>query len=98
VIYEDEIPANNVTTDNEIHVPIGRPIKLELVSNDVIHSFWLPNMHGKKDLVPNYPTTFYFEADKPGTYWGQCAEFCGYEHAKMRFQVTAESQKPSTRG
>jgi cytochrome c oxidase subunit 2 len=92
VEYVDEAtPGNNVMTANEIHVPVGRPVKMHLQSNDVIHSLWMPNMHGKKDLVPIYPTTFYFEADKPGEYWGQCAEFCGYEHAKMRFQVTAES-------
>ena len=66
-------------------------VKVMLQSNDVIHSLWMPNMHGKKDLIPNYPTTFYFQADKPGTYWGQCAEFCGYQHAKMRFSVMAES-------
>ncbi|HEY0458439.1 MAG TPA: cytochrome c oxidase subunit II [Pyrinomonadaceae bacterium] len=89
--YQNAVPSNNVTTANEIHLPAGRPIKLVLQSNDVIHSFWLPNMHGKKDLVPNYPTVFYFQADKPGTYWGQCAEYCGYQHAKMRFIVTVES-------
>lgn len=89
--YQDTVPSNNVTTANELHLPTGRPIKLILQSNDVIHSFWLPNLHGKKDLVPNYPTTFYFQADKPGSYWGQCAEYCGYQHAKMRFTVTAES-------
>jgi cytochrome c oxidase subunit II len=89
--YRDAIPANNVTTANELHLPVGRPVRLELQSNDVIHSFWLPNLHGKKDLIPNYPTTFYFQADKPGTYWGQCAEFCGYQHAKMRFIVIAEA-------
>jgi cytochrome c oxidase subunit 2 len=93
VVYEDAVPSNNVTTDNEIHVPVGRPIKVELRTSDVIHSFWLPNMHGKKDLIPNYPTTLYFQADRPGTYWGQCAEFCGYEHAKMRFIVVAETQE-----
>ncbi|HEY0426700.1 MAG TPA: cytochrome c oxidase subunit II [Pyrinomonadaceae bacterium] len=91
VEYEDPTPSNNVTTANEIHIPVGRPIKLELESNDVIHSFWLPNLHGKKDLVPNYPTTFYFQADKAGTYSGQCAEYCGYQHAKMRFIVVAEA-------
>jgi cytochrome c oxidase subunit II len=88
--YRYDVPDSNVMTANEIHIPVGRPIKLELRSNDVIHSFWLPNLHGKKDLIPNYPTTFYFMADKPGTYWGQCAEFCGYQHAKMRFIVIAE--------
>jgi len=91
VEYQDSIPSNNVQTANELYLPVGRPVKLELQSNDVIHSFWLPNMHGKKDLIPNYPTTFYFQADKPGIYWGQCAEFCGYQHAKMRFIVVAES-------
>ena len=91
--YQDPTPANMVTTANEIHIPVGRPIKLELVSHDVIHSFWLPNLHGKKDLIPNYPTTLFFQADEPGIYWGQCAEFCGFEHAKMRFMVIAEPQE-----
>jgi cytochrome c oxidase subunit 2 len=88
---DDHQPSNNVVAGNEIHIPVGRPVRVDLVSHDVIHSFWLPNLHGKKDLIPNYPTTIYFQADKPGIYWGQCAEFCGYEHAKMRLMVTAES-------
>jgi len=91
--YQDPTPANMVTTANEIHIPVGRPIKIELVSHDVIHSFWLPNLHGKKDLIPNYPTTIYFQADQPGVYWGQCAEYCGFEHAKMRFMVIAEPKE-----
>ena len=91
--YKDPTPSNMVTTSNEIHIPVGRPIKLELVSHDVIHSFWAPNFHGKKDLIPNYPTTLFFRADEPGVYWGQCAEFCGFEHAKMRFMVIAEPQE-----
>ncbi|MBV9215780.1 MAG: cytochrome c oxidase subunit II [Acidobacteria bacterium] len=90
--YQDEgNPSHNVLTANELHVPVGRAIKVLLQSTDVIHSLWMPNLHGKKDLVPLYPTTFYFEASRPGTYWGQCAEFCGYQHAKMRFMVVAES-------
>jgi cytochrome c oxidase subunit 2 len=93
VEYQGATPSENVTTANEIHIPVGRPIRLELESNDVIHSFWLPNLHGKKDLVPNYPTVFYFQADKPGTYSGQCAEYCGYQHAKMRFIVVAEAEE-----
>jgi cytochrome c oxidase subunit 2 len=93
VDYQDPTPANMVTTANEIHIPVGRTIKLELVSHDVIHSFWLPNLHAKKDLIPNYPTTIFFQADRPGVYWGQCAEFCGFEHAKMRFMVIAEPQE-----
>ncbi len=92
VEYQDEsTPSNNVMTANELHVPVGARVKVMLQSNDVIHSLWMPNLDGKKDLVPIYPTTFYFEADKPGTYWGQCAEFCGYQHAKMRIAITAES-------
>src|SRR3954467_557048 len=91
--YQDPTPANMVTTANEIHIPVGRPIKIELVSHDVIHSFWLPNLHGKKDLIPNYPTTIYFQADQPGMCCGQCAEYCGFEHAKMRFMVIAEPKE-----
>jgi cytochrome c oxidase subunit II len=91
VDYIDAIPSNNITTANELHLPVGRTVKVELQSNDVIHSIWLPNMHGKKDLIPNYPTMFYFRPDKVGTYWGQCAEFCGYQHAKMRFIVVVET-------
>lgn len=92
VEYQDEKTAgNNVTTANEIHVPVGRTVKLMLQSNDVIHSLWMPNLHGKKDLIPIYPTTLYFRADRPGTFWGQCAEFCGYQHAKMRIIITAET-------
>ena len=95
--YQDTVPSNNVTTANELRLPAGRPIKLILQSTDVIHSFWIPNLHGKKDLIPNYPTVFYFQADKAGTYWGQCAEFCGYQHAKMRFIVTVESPEDFAR-
>jgi cytochrome c oxidase subunit 2 len=96
--YQDAaVPSTNVTTANELHLPAGRPIKLILQSTDVIHSFWIPNLHGKKDLIPNYPTVFYFQAEKTGTYWGQCAEFCGYQHAKMRFIVTVESPEDFAR-
>ena len=86
-----------VTTANEIHIPVGRPIKIDLISHDVIHSFWVPNLHGKKDLIPNYPTTIYLRADQPGVYWGQCAEYCGFEHAKMRLMVIAEPAEDFTR-
>jgi cytochrome c oxidase subunit II len=91
--YQEDIPSNNITTANELHLPVGRVVELELQSNDVIHSFWAPNLHGKKDLVPNYPTTFYFRPDKVGTFHGQCAEFCGYQHAKMRFVVVVHTQE-----
>lgn len=88
--YEHANPTNNIDTANEIHIPVGRAIQLKLVSNDVIHSFWVPNLHGKKDLIPGHPTAMWLRADSPGTYNGQCAEFCGHQHAHMRFKVIAE--------
>jgi cytochrome c oxidase subunit 2 len=88
--FEDSTPSNIFTTANEIHIPVGRPIEFELQSPDVIHSFWIPNLHGKRDMIPGHPTRTILQADKAGTYWGQCAEFCGYQHAKMRFKVVAE--------
>jgi cytochrome c oxidase subunit 2 len=90
VQYQDATPANILTDANEIHLPVGRVVQIELHSPDVIHSFWVPNLHGKKDIIPDHPTTIWLRADKPGDYWGQCAEFCGYQHAKMRLLVVAE--------
>jgi cytochrome c oxidase subunit II len=88
--YEDAIPSNIFVTANEIHIPTGRPVKFELESADVIHSFWIPNLHGKKDLVPGYKTDTWLQADRAGTYEGRCAEYCGYQHAKMRLVLVAE--------
>jgi cytochrome c oxidase subunit II len=90
VCYDDPVPSKIVRTANEIHIPVGRTIEIELRSSDVIHSFWVPNLHGKKDMIPGYPTTTHLRADRPGTYEGQCAEFCGYQHAHMRLIVIAE--------
>jgi len=73
-----------------LHVPVGRPVVLTLEADDVIHSFWVPNLHGKKDLIPGRTATFAFRADVPGTYRGQCAEYCGYQHANMALLVIAE--------
>ncbi len=92
VQYRDGPASNIVTTANEIHIPSGRPIQLQLNSADVIHSFWIPNLHGKKDLIPGHPTTLWLRADQPGTYFGQCAEFCGYQHAHMRLVTVVEPQ------
>jgi cytochrome c oxidase subunit 2 len=61
-----------------------------VTSRDVIHSFWVPNLHGKRDLIPGYTTALWFQADQPGRYRGQCAEFCGYQHANMAMYVIAE--------
>jgi cytochrome c oxidase subunit 2 len=91
VEYPDSAPQRRVTTANEIHVPVGRPIELRLTSSDVIHSFWVPNLHGKKDLIPGHQAVTWFRADRPGVYQGQCAEFCGHQHALMRLVVVAES-------
>jgi len=84
-------PSKMVTTANELHIPVGRPVKLTLNSDDVIHSFWVPNMHGKKDLVPGHPTEMWLRAKEPGTFRGQCAEFCGLQHAHMRLTFVSEN-------
>lgn len=91
VRYEDPIAENRFETANEIHIPVGKPVMLELLSADVIHSLWIPNIHGKRDLIPGKENTFVIQADKPGVYRGQCAEFCGWQHAKMAFVVIADS-------
>jgi cytochrome c oxidase subunit 2 len=83
-------PSKIMITANELHVPVGRPVKLYLQSSDVIHSFWVPNMHGKKDLVPGHPTEMWLRATQPGKFRGQCAEFCGLQHAHMRLTFVAE--------
>jgi cytochrome c oxidase subunit 2 len=88
--YEDPVPSQRVTTANEFHIPVGRPVVLKVTSRDVIHSFWVPNLHGKRDLIPGYTTSIWLQADRPGTYRGQCAEFCGHQHANMALYVTAE--------
>ena len=78
------------TTANEIHIPAGRPVDLQLVSDDVIHSFWAPRLHGKVDLVPGMDNRIRLQADRRGVYHGACAEFCGLQHAHMRFVVVAD--------
>jgi cytochrome c oxidase subunit 2 len=91
--YPDSIAQNIVVTANELHIPVGKEIVLELASRDVIHSFWVPSLAGKKDLLPGYTRSLWFRADTAGVYRGQCAEFCGLEHAKMGLLVIAESQE-----
>ena len=90
VQYEDSIAQNIVRTANEIHIPVGQPVLFRLTASDVIHSFWVPNLGGKKDLIPGYWQTTWFQADTAGYYRGQCAEFCGTQHAKMALAVVAE--------
>ena len=83
-------PSLRVITANELHIPIGRPIMFTLKSGDVIHSFWVPNLHGKMDLVPGRQNFTWLQADRPGVYRGQCAEYCGVQHAHMALVVVAE--------
>ena len=90
VTYYDSIPNRRVTTANEIHIPVGRPALIRLNSQDVIHSFWAPDLNGKRDLIPGKESSLWIQADSPGVYHGQCAEFCGYQHAKMAFLVVAD--------
>lgn len=87
--WEVEYPEQEITTANEIYIPVGEPVRLELTSADVIHSFWVPQLHGKMDTLPGQTTSFWIEADRPGTYRGQCAEYCGLQHAHMAFVVEA---------
>ena len=89
--YRDSVSSNWLTTSNEMHIPIGRPVQVVLQSNDVIHSFWVPELHGKQDLIPGHKNTTWLRADKPGVWKARCAEFCGYQHAKMAFDVVAET-------
>ena len=90
VEYRDSLPVRWATTANEIHVPVGHPVVLELQGGDVIHSFWVPNLGVKRDMLPDQTTSIWFQADSAGVYRGQCAEFCGYQHGKMAFLVVAE--------
>ena len=73
-------------------IPAGDPVDLDITSMDVIHSFWIPALNGKRDAVPGRHHPLTFEADEPGTYWGQCTEFCGLSHANMRIRVIALPQ------
>jgi cytochrome c oxidase subunit II len=88
--YQDVTPSDTVGSPNELHIPVGVPVVLRVVSNDVIHTFWVPNLHGKRDLVPGQVTYTWIQADTPGVYRGQCAEFCGHQHAHMAFIVVAQ--------
>lgn len=91
VTYADTSPQGRFSTANEIHVPVGQPVLFVLDARDVIHSFWAPNLAGKKDLIPGYTQSMWFQADTAGDYRAQCAEFCGVQHAKMALHVIAES-------
>jgi len=93
--FKFEYPSEQIaghgalSTGNELVIPAGRPVHVNLRSMDVMHSFWVPKLAGKVDMIPNRPNRLWLEAEHPGYYWGQCAEFCGESHALMRFRVIA---------
>ena len=93
VSYQNSNASDMVTTANEIHIPVGRPVQIRGLSNDVIHSFWVPNLNGKIDFIPSRVNTQWIQADHPGLYRGQCAEFCGLQHAHMIIYVIAEPEE-----
>ena len=89
--WEIKYDDGQVVTANEIHIPVGQSVRMELFSNDVIHSFWVPELGGKTDMVPGHLNANTYRAINTGIYRGQCAEFCGLEHAYMGFLVFADS-------
>lgn len=91
VTYPDPQPSNTIRTANEIHIPVGQPILLRLSTRDVIHSLWIPRLHGKRDLIPGRVNKIWVQADAPGVFRAQCAEFCGMQHANMALVVVAET-------
>ncbi len=89
VEYTGDKPQDRLRTANEIHIPVGRPVRIQLRSSDVIHSFWVPALQGKMDLVPGKVNNTWIQADSAGVYRGECAEYCGLQHTRMQFRVVA---------
>jgi cytochrome c oxidase subunit 2 len=89
--WEFQYPDLGIVTANELHLPTGRPVALSLESADVIHSFWVPKLGGKRDAIPNRVNHLWFTIDEPGVYLGQCAEYCGTQHANMRMRVIVQT-------
>lgn len=93
--FQFEYPAEQIdgsgqlVTGNELVIPAGRPVRINLRTSDVIHAFWVPKLGGKVDMMPNRGNHLWLQADEPGYFWGQCAEYCGESHAVMRFRVIA---------
>jgi cytochrome c oxidase subunit 2 len=88
--YDDKTPANIFSTANELHVPVGQTVRLKLDSADVIHSVWIPNLAGKRDVIPGRSDSLFVRADKPGIWRGRCGEFCGLQHSYMELLVVAQ--------
>jgi cytochrome c oxidase subunit II len=92
--WEVRYPGTPAVTANEIHIPVRTPVKVVLTTADVIHSFWIPELNKKVDMVPGHPNTVELYANRPGLYRGQCAEFCGLQHARMAMAVYADPPAP----
>jgi cytochrome c oxidase subunit 2 len=90
--WEYRYPGFKVVTANELHVPAGSPIALTLLSADTDHSFWVPRLAGKTDLIPNHPNMMWIDPSQTGLYLGQCAQYCGTQHAKMLLRVYVQSR------
>jgi cytochrome c oxidase subunit 2 len=89
--WEFQYPATSINTANEVHIPVGRPVRFLLNADDVIHSFWIPRLGGKRDCIPGHINQLTLIAHTPGDYYGECAEFCGTSHANMRFHVVVDT-------
>ena len=89
--YASDDPAGIFMTANEIHIPVGQPVRFELASPDVIHSFWVPQLAGKTDVIPGQRNVAWLQANQPGVYRGQCGEYCGAQHAHMALVVVADA-------
>lgn len=89
--WEIHYPLHGVTTANELHIPVNTPFLVKLTSADVIHSFWIPQLHSKMDMLPGQTNTMWLQASQTGVYTGECAEYCGLQHAHMQFQVIVDS-------
>ena len=88
--YLNDDPSKTFVTANEIHIPVGKPVRFALKSEDVIHTFWVPSLGGKIQMIPGQTNLTWLEADRPGVYRGQCSQYCGQQHAHMIFAVFAD--------
>ena len=91
--FEFRYPDYEIITSNELHIPVDRPVAFKLESQDVIHSFWVPKIAGKVDMVPLHENYMWMTGTEVGEFYGQCAEFCGIAHAHMRFRVFVHTEE-----
>ena len=88
--YLNDDPSKTFVTANELHIPVGKAVRFDLKGEDVIHTFWVPSLGGKTQLIPGQTNMTWLEADRPGVYRGQCSQYCGQQHAHMVFSVIAD--------